>query len=162
MKTKRAQVAIETIAYISFLIIVFSFLAVYFLFNFSTEIKNRQYLVSKATSELILSHFSFVVQNGPGTSINFTVPQKISIGFSDSDYYILINKRSGTAYLVLTSKDISEPYFSFQTGFRNFSCKYSSIHIGPTSCISTPDILNISPSKGWIHLNYTAKTIEVE
>ncbi|MFN3909624.1 MAG: hypothetical protein ACK4J0_00105 [Candidatus Anstonellaceae archaeon] len=166
MKGKKAQISVEVMAYISFLILVFVLFSFYLLLNFNSEIKNRQYLLLREEGEQIAQYFLFVLNSGPGTTFKFSVKPYLSYPFGQkSNFSILISNKNGWLYIVTkssTGTNTNTPWFSFPIGFKNFVCNPNQPPSLVPSCKVNGQTIEIDPSKGWIFLNYTSNKIEVE
>lgn len=155
---KKGQIAMEVLAYIGFLVLVFVLFSFYLLLNFNSEIKNRQYLLIREQTEQIAQYFLFVLNSGPGTTLKVEIPS--SSLFSDPASLIITN--NGWIYFITGSTDSETAWFSYSIGFRNFTCSRNQPLSLPPSCFREQNSIKVDLSKGWIFLNYTSNQIEVE
>jgi len=155
---KKAQIALETMLYVSFFMILLAFLSFYLLSNFKAELEKREYLILRSLGEQIAFKFLFVINSIPPTDYSFTLP---NLNYFNYNYELILSNNNGMLYFVAKEGNSRKTYFSYPLGFRNFVCaQVSCCSYDSTNNLLFVDLMAVKK----INLNATSdqKTTKIE
>jgi len=151
---KKAQIAVETMLYVSFFMLLLAFLTFYLLSNFNSEIQKKQYLLLRNLGEQIAAKFLFVINSAPPTYYSFSLP---NLNYFSYNYELILSNTNGMLYFIAKEGNIKKTYFSYPLGFRNFACSQKQVAVNCCSIytnIDTNIVVDLKEVKK-INLNLT-------
>ncbi|MFA5108058.1 MAG: hypothetical protein WC492_00825 [Candidatus Micrarchaeia archaeon] len=158
---KRGQASVEIMVYLGFFMLMFVFFSLFIISDFNNEVQQRKFLMAKETANQIADYANFVLEAGPGTAANFSIPSNIN----GKDYNLTFTS-SGWMYVNVQDDDVGMISFPHPIGYKNYrmgclhepQCpkNFERTYVDLFAPYTVYSIYVVDGQKGWLYLNYSS------